>query len=99
MRKLILLLLLCSGCVAGEFYTSPEGNVVSIEGDLVCVVYPVLSGKGGRVYNCYFFKSGHKYSLGDTYPDFEKHTKKSYTFEPTGNLKITGNDFNQSEIR
>jgi len=72
--------LMLSSCVAREFYTAPEGEVVSVDRDLVCVTYPVLSGKGGRVYNCYFFERGHLYSIGDKYPNFDKH-EKSLSYE------------------
>lgn len=78
--KIILIIaLLLSGC-ARDFYSSPEGEVMKIKGDMVCVVYPVLSGKGGMVYNCYFFEKGHSYELGDRYPDFNKH-QKGFSYE------------------
>lgn len=80
MKKGILILFIAlAGCASGAFYTAPEGTVIKVEGDLVCVVYDVLSEKGGQCINCALHLDGHGYKKGDAYPDFTKHkTGKSY---------------------
>jgi hypothetical protein len=71
---LIIIFVLSSCETLKGWNTSYMGTVIKINENEVCVDYESNVNEK-RVYNCYDHCDGHSYVVGDSYPDFDKHTK------------------------
>jgi hypothetical protein len=79
----LLMAILMSSCVNwNKAYTTPYGEVIEVAGDKVTVRYYLLNYEKSFIRNTYLHQGGHKYEIGDTYPDFRKQLYQPFRFEP-----------------
>jgi hypothetical protein len=75
MKKLSLLALLLIGCTAPKSYLmSHTGKVILIQGCEVCVSFDMVDMGRSKSIGCFAHLNGHRYQVGDTYPDASRHS-------------------------
>lgn len=76
MKKLFLAALLLVGCAAPKSQImSYQGKVILIRGCEVCVSYDIVNmDYSNKSLGCFAHFNGHRYQVGDRYPDASKHT-------------------------
>lgn len=76
MKKLALAVLLLVGCTAQKSQVmSYQGKVVLIRGCEVCVSFDIVNMDwSDKSLGCFAHFNGHRYQVGDRYPDAAKHT-------------------------
>lgn len=79
---IIIILLLCCSCFSFKrAYTSNYGEVISVDGDKVEVIFMVLNYRDEYLTNVFYHQGGHGYSVGDTYPDFSKQNYQPFVLK------------------
>lgn len=76
MKKLFLAALLLVGCTAQQSQImSYQGKVILIRGCEVCVSYDIINMDWeNKSLGCFAHFNGHRYQVGDRYPDAAKHS-------------------------
>ena len=80
MKKLLLAGLLLVGCAAPKSQVMTyQGKVILIRGCEVCISYDIVNMDWeNKSLGCFAHLMGHRYQIGDTYPDPEKHSTGQY---------------------
>lgn len=78
-KALVLAIIILAGCSAQQSQImSSTGKVILIRGCEVCVSYDVVNRSwADKSLGCFAHLNGHRYQVGDAYPDQEKHTTGS----------------------